>query len=320
MQSILNRATVLTVLVGGAILVGAPPARAQLSNAFMIPAAAHAPGVGITWWRTDLSIHNPQSFFLPVVVQMLPTGRTNWEVPTLDIDIQPWETLNLWDVLGPDVFDHDGTAAILVYVDPAVDCEPVESCDFLATSRTYTLDGDGTGEFGQSVPGLTLIGGTDPATLAYAAGVLNDGADFRCNVGVASWTADWTTVQVDVQDEAGNILATEELRIPPFGHIQRRLATEVFGGSLVFYLVAGPDDALVYPYASVVNQRTGDPSFLAAPPSFAGTTSAKRREAVGDRRTVHPRPAPGSTLSERLAVRRATDVVDVAEHDVDRTR
>jgi hypothetical protein len=238
-----------------------------------------------------------------VVVQILPTGSTNWEVPTLDIDIQPWETLNLWDVLGPDVFDHDGTAAILVYVDPAVDCEPVESCDLLATSRTYTLDGDGIGEYGQSVPGFTLISGTDSATLGYVAGVLNDGANFRCNIGVASWTADWTTVQVDVQDDVGSILATEELRIPPFGHIQRRLATEVFGGSLVFYLVAGPNDALVYPYASVVNQRTGDPSFLAAQPSLAGTATIKHRESASDRRAVHPRPAPGPTLSERPAVR-----------------
>ena len=86
-------------------LMGATaPAWAQLSDAWIVPAAANTPGDGGTYWHTDLSIQNPQTWTLPLVVQVLESGQSNTSVPTLDLDVLPWETVNLWDVLGPDVF------------------------------------------------------------------------------------------------------------------------------------------------------------------------------------------------------------------------
>ncbi len=49
------------------------------------------------------------------MVQVLPSETVNLEVPTISFTIFPWETVNLWDVLGPDVFDMEGSAAILAY-------------------------------------------------------------------------------------------------------------------------------------------------------------------------------------------------------------
>jgi len=258
------------------VALAALPAHAQLAADWMVAAAAYTGGVGGTFWRSDLSLHNPQTYDLPVVVQMLPSGSVNWEAPAIRVTLAPRGTLNLWDVLGPEFFDHHGTAALMVYAETWLDCDPIERCHFLVTSRTYTLDPRShEGEFGQTLPGIDYWDGVDWARYGYAAGILNDGEFFRCNIGVASWSADWTVVAVDVQDSAGNILATHELELPPFGHFQQRLPTAVEGGSLVFYLVDGPDDALVFPYASVVDQTTGDPSYQGAIASTVGVTAAK---------------------------------------------
>lgn len=277
----------------------ATPVAAQLAADWMIPAAAHNRGSRDTFWRTDLSLHNPHEYELPVVIQILESDRVNFEVPTLSVTIYPWETVNLWDVLGPGIFDMQGTAAILAYADPSLDCNPIETCHFLVTSRTYTPEQvGGIGEYGLTVPGADVDGATDWSTFAYAAGLLNDGAYFRCNAGVASWTPDWTRVHLDIQNAEGELVTSEVFDIPPYGHVQRRLVTTDDGGSLVFYLESGPADALIFPYATVINQQTGDASYLGATRSAVGASVAKaylsssgrpRVPSAESRRIVSPR-------------------------------
>lgn len=276
-----------------ALMTTAITAEAQLDADWMIPAAAHNAGSRGTFWMTDLSIHNPHEYDLPVVVQALPSDTANAEVPTLTFNLYPWETINLWDALGPEVFDLGGTAALLVYADTSLRCDPIEDCHLLVTSRTFTPEKDGEGEFGLTVPGAGIGRGTGWSTLGYTAGILNDGDFFRCNVGVASWTPEWTTVQLDVQSADGTIEFTELFEVPPFGHLQRRLPKSASGGSLVFYLVEGPDDALVFPYATVINQETGDGSYVFAEASAVGNSVAKRAAAAGRRPEV---PAVGSRI------------------------
>ena len=288
-----------------ALLVGLAPGlvMAQLAPAWMIPAAAHTAGVHQTFWSTDVNLHNPHEYDLPVVVQLLPSGQENWTAPALDVTLGPWETVNLWDVLGPDLFAWNGTGALLVYADAdATDCSAEASCDFLATSRSYTPDPlRSSGEFGQAMPGLSVGQGLDWDGYGYAAGIMNDGELFRANAGVASWTAGWTTVEMDVQDAAGNVVATEEFEVPPYGHIQRRIRTAVAAGSVVFYLASGPDDALVFPYATVVDQRTGDPNYLPTVVSRVGVSVASIQAA-----SVRLRSTPSAAGQRRFLSR--TDI------------
>ena len=280
--------------VGLAVLImaAAPaPIGAQLAADWMVPAAAHNRGSKDTFWKTDLSLHNPQEYDLPVVVQVLPSDTVNFEVPTLNFTLYPWETINLWDVLGPDVFDVEGAAAIIAYADPTLQCDPIEDCHFLVTSRTYTPEQGGDGEYGLTVPGAAISSATDWATFSYAAGVLNDGDFFRCNAGVASWTPDWTRVRLDIQDSDGQILTSEVFDVPPYGHLQRRLLSSGYGGSLVFYLESGPDEAQVFPYATVINQQTGDASYFFASSSVVGVSVAKTFKNLSGR----PGPPAAST-------------------------
>ncbi len=276
-----------------ALVTTAPPAAAQLSLQWMVPAAANVAGLNGTNWHTDLSLHNPHSFELPVEIDFLPSATDNQVADALFVTLGPWETLNLWDVLGTEYFAANGTGAILVVADWSLACDPVEDCDFLVTSRTYTLDpDDGVGEFGQTIPGSSTWQGLDWATLGYAAGILNGGLNFRTNIGIASWSGDWTTVAVDVQDADGAIVDSLSYDVPPFGHVQDRLTAAIEGGSLVFWLEDGPDDALVFGYASVVDQNTGDASFQLAQPSTVGFAAAKLAGWSIDRR-----PGPTADIS-----------------------
>jgi hypothetical protein len=285
------------------LMAGVPAAEAQLSADWMITAVANTPGVGGTYWRTDLSLHNPHEFNLPVIIQFLPSGVDNWQADYFWIELYPWETFNLWDVLGTDWFNFRGTGAMLVYADTALACNPIEDCHFLATSRTYTVTPDGPyGEYGQTISGVDVWQAVNWDTYGYAAGVLNDGAGFRSNVGVSSWSRDWTLVRLDVQDGDGVILATHEFDVPPFSHVQERLDTAVEGGGLVFYVVDGPSDARVFPYASVVDQTTGDPSYQGALASVVGVTAAKSAEPSATR------PSHPDLATRRVAARAAARI------------
>lgn len=289
------------------LLSSVPPASAQLSLQWMVPAAANTAGLNGTFWHTDLSLHNPHSFDLPVVLQFLPSDTDNQVADTLYVTLAPWETVNLWDVLGPDTFATTGTGAVLAFADWDLACDPMEDCEFLVTSRTYTLDpDDGVGEFGQTIPGSSTWHGVDWATLGYAAGVLNDGVRFRSNVGIASWSAGPTSVAVDVQDADGAIVESFSYEVPPFGHIQERLTTPIEGGSLVFWIEDGPDDALVFGYVSVVDEVTGDASFQLAQPSSVGFAATKEALGRGMRRsspeedTIRgPRAIPDGAAGDR---------------------
>jgi hypothetical protein len=284
-------------------LATASPLAAQLSADWMVAAAAHTAGVRGTFWSTDLSLHNPHEYELPVIVQVLPSDSVNYDVVTWSLTLLPWETVNLWDALGPQGLAVNGTAALLAYADPGLACDPIEDCHLLVTSRTWTpAPGTSLGEFGLTVPGIGAERGGSWSTLSYAAGILNDGDAFRCNVGVASWSDGWTSVRMDVQDSLGNIIASEVFEVPPFGHTQRRLDTAVTGGSLVFYLESGPDTALIFPYATVINQETGDASFFYAEASPVGVTIAKR---VDGRMQRPATPAPASALREPSPADRA---------------
>jgi len=274
-----------------AVAVPGVAAGRELTSAYVVTAAANKIGVGGTDWHTDLTLYNPQSESLPVVLQFLPSGRSNaGSVPTVELDLGAWETLNLWDVLGPNGFAARGsTGALLVYADDQRTTCSGTSCDFVVFARTYTLDPDGdAGEFGQAVPGFPADLGLDRSVIAYLPQLLDDD-DFRTNLGVASWTGAMVRVRVDLQDEAGAIIDTRDHWVPPFGHIQWRLERGVSGGTAAVYIMDGPSDAVVYPYASVVNWETGDAVNIEAFLTPAGLSA----QAASVRAAARARPAAG---------------------------
>lgn len=280
----------------------------ELTSAYVVPAAANATGNGGTSWHTDLTVSNPHGYNLPVTLVLLPSNRDNSDaVPMLDVELYPYESLNLWNVLGPDGFDAiETTGALLVYVDDqAIDCGASSTaCDFAVFSRTYTLDPAGRGgEFGQAIPGFPANLGLDRTVLAYMPQLLED-SDFRTNVGAASWTAEWVQVRLELQDAAGQIIDRHDTWIPPYGHAQWRLPRGVVGGAAVMFIVGGPADAVLYPYASVVNWATGDPVYVEAQCTTVGLTAQAAGTRAGGRARTLPDRIEVPTFSvERLRSR-----------------
>ena len=294
------------------IMVPTGLAARELTSAYVVTAVANKAGVAGTDWHSDLTLYNPQSVPLPVVLQFLPTGRSNsGSVPTVTFDVAPWETLNLWDVLGPNGFAARGsTGALFVYADDEKIACTGASCDFAVFARTYTLNAAAAGgEFGQSVPGFPANLGLDYSVIAYLP-QLSDDTEFRTNLGVASWTDAMVKVRVDLQDAAGNIVDTRDHWVPPYGHIQWRLERGVTGGTAAVYIVEGPDDAVVYPYASVVNWATGDGVDIEAHLTAVGLSV----QSLSARAAVRPRPgaAPVPSFSVSALGRRPAVPVPVA--------
>jgi hypothetical protein len=273
-----------------ALVLAATATAREMTSAYIVTAVANNAGAGGTDWHSDLTLYNPHEHSLPVVLQFLPTARDNsGSVPTVELELYPWETLNLWDVLGPNGFDARGQiGALLAYADEErIDCDSIASaCDFAVFSRTYTLrPGGGAGEYGQALPGFPSHLGLDWSVIAYLPQAMNDG-DFRTNLGVASWTGSFVRIRLELQDPGGAVIDRQDVWLPPFGHAHWRMEARVTGGTVAVWILDGPADAMVFPYASVVNEATGDPVNVEGHLTAVGLT-------VQAARMRSTRPAPG---------------------------
>lgn len=292
------------VLLVAVVAVAVPAMAREMTSAYVVTSVANLPGVNGTDWHTDLTLYNPHQKVLHVKLVFLPTHRDNGGgAPTAIVDLQPWETLNLWDVLGPYGFDARGDkGAILVDAGTAGnDCTSTgggTGCDLAVFARTYTLAPNGaSGEYGTDFPGFPAGLGVDSSVIAYLPQVSDDN-DFRTNVGVASWTSDWVTVREDVQDASGNIVGRYDHAIPPNGHEQWRLEVSgLTGGTVAVYIASGPNGAMVYPYATVLDNTTGDAASVEAQISKVGL-SAQAASVRGVAARVVPKalPVPGFSV------------------------
>jgi hypothetical protein len=278
----------------------------EMTSAYVVTAVANKQGWSGTDWHTDLTLYNPHSKVLYVKLALLPTGQDNsGGVPTSpSIDLQPWETLNLWDVLGPHGFNVRGqTGALLVYADtdanPCPNTAGDTSCDFAAFARNYTLNPlGGGGEFGQDFAGFPANFGLAYGFIAYLP-QLTDDDEFITSIGVASWTKTWVTARVDLQDTSGTVMYNYQLLVPPYGHVQGRIPVGLKGGTAAVYIVGGPDDAMVYPYATVRSALTGDPTTIEAQISTVGLSPQ-----AASMRTTTLRERPAAVPAVRFSVQR----------------
>jgi len=80
---------------------------------------------------------------------------------------------------------------------------------------------------------------------------------FRTNVGVMSPNA--ATVRITQLDAAGAVLATHDLTLAPLQLTQIALSVPVVNGRVHI-----ESSAPLFAYGSLVDNRTGDPTFVAA--------------------------------------------------------
>jgi len=234
-----------------------PPLAGPLpGNLAMIPGSAHVSGAEGTAWRSDAVLHNPGSREASAALFFLETGKDNSATLGEAVAVAPGSSLALNDLVSK-TFGKATSGAILVASD-----EPL-----LITSRTY--NDVPTGTFGQFVPGLALtkaVGAGEKARLIQ----LTRNQHFRTNIGFANATDEPLHVTVELYRADGTALASPAFTIPPWGFYQKtRIITTDVDDAYAVVSSADPG-ARYFTYASVVDNGSGDPTFVQPVPATDG--------------------------------------------------
>jgi hypothetical protein len=247
------------------------PAAAQFSDVYVLTAMGNTPGAAGTFWVNDFHVMNPQSYPLKVTLTYIPTAAG--QAKTFNITLKANETQWAENIL--EQFSvSNATGALLVWVNPADNpTVPDDPAALSVVVQSRSFNDRPTGTVGQGIPGVTtgLVDYDLDQISAIATGVNNWGAPgvdgFRTNVGGVNLADISTTLMVRVIDDDGNTVADHPFTLNPGTHYQASLPTTIQHGTLEFWVQfpAGYSPTfsdLVIPYASIIDNRTGDPTYL----------------------------------------------------------
>ncbi|MGH9457519.1 MAG: PKD domain-containing protein [Thermoanaerobaculia bacterium] len=221
----------------------------------IVPAAAQTPGAAGSEWRTDLALHNAGSEAADVTVRYIPDPGVAAATRTIRI---PAKSTLSWTYALQSIFGlASGRGALAI--DATASSETPE---LHVSSRTYTASGDAT--YGQFVPAV------DPptnATTLWLTGIESTAA-FRTNIGWTNPSERTVRARLRMWDASGADLGSRDLDLAPSSFGQLPLAT------IYDFLATQPRSGLtlrittdgegIVAYASLVDQRTNDPTFLLA--------------------------------------------------------
>jgi PKD repeat protein len=228
---------------------GVPPITDPGEYSYVIAAASHAQGLSNTNWVTDVVLHNPGTSAAEGYIWFMKGGQNNLGADGQPVAVSPGASLLIEDIVLSLFGEDDASGALLIGSD-----QPL-----LVTSRTYNDASSGT--FGQFIPGREIesaVGRNEEVRLIQ----LTRSSTFRTNLGVANPTGNGITVTVSLQDAGGTEFASRSLTVPPFGFLQK---TDILGADVadaVAVVSSSTQDAAFFPYASVVDNRTGDPMMV----------------------------------------------------------
>ncbi len=235
---------------------GSPPVTDPGAHAYLVPASAKVAGALGTNWVTDLVLNQGGGSELEVFLFFLERERDNGSADGVRVVVPANASLKLEDVVAS-VLGRDGTSgAILVGGDAPL----------VVSSRTYNDQGE-AGTYGQHIPGTGLgeaLAEGQAARLVQLART----DDFRTNLGLASVSDRPVTVGVSFHAGSGEHLGDVDFALAPFGHHQENDVLARFGaaplGDAFAVVRSDTAGALFFAYASVVDNRTGDPVFIPA--------------------------------------------------------
>ena len=251
------------------LVLGAASARAgHYADTYVIPAVGHVEGANGVTWMSDLAIRNIGNMPLTVQLTVIESGFDTAEnvYPLASdsdgdgmITVNPGSTVQLRDIMR----NHRGMTNMLGALVVGGN-QP-----FAVTSRAYS-----TGmPLGQTVPATrdfldNSIGTADNTATAYIPGIISS-TNARTNVGFVAGSAGSTapmTIEVSVRNGTGAVVGTRSVTIPGgrFAHMQFPVSSFVQGpvdiGSADFRIIQG--EGVVVPYASVIDNTTGEASYL----------------------------------------------------------
>lgn len=245
------------------------PAVAQVNDTHIIPVVGLTAGAGGTSWTSSIYVFNPQPYTLNISITFL---RTHGEIgDEVLLELPANMTAATENVLS-EWFQASGSGSLLFATfqedNPGVE-DSIVARSFLVRSRSYNTGGSG-GTYGQGIPS-TWIGLLDDGISSIAQGVRNSGtpgiSGFRTNVGAVNLGDETIFLLVVVYDEDGFVVDDTfnqpyEFIVHPFAHEQQPLPVGGQNLTLEFFLDDPSGDSVVFPYVSVVDNRSGDATYL----------------------------------------------------------
>ncbi len=222
-----------------------------LAYRYVVPAIAHAPGVGETSWRTDVGVAGP--------VGATPGFRLRFTDG--DLTLTSYETL---DDGGSAVWRNLLESLLMLGVDDRASgtLEVASTQPLTLASRTYNQTPDGT--FGQYLPGLEVGQGFGPGEVGVLS-PLENSANFRTNIGVVNTGSGDCTATIRLF-KLGGAACGDPVNISVVPG-QWRQVNDIFSTahaglrSLATATVeAAGGGCRLWAYGSVVDNRSGDPT------------------------------------------------------------
>lgn len=227
------------------------------ANELLLPAAASLPGVGESYFQTDVRLFNPDPDDpLQVGLEWLPRNQPNPDPLQVTVSVPPQQGIALDDVVAG-TFGSIGAGAIRLVSDGLL----------LASSRTYDVGDETAGTFGQLVPAVPVEAAVDRGIILlvrHATGA----SGFRSNLGFVNPHPSATVVDVELVDAStGEMLGEIRRRLPPSGSVQVNDVFSMLGVADVTFenaIARFESEAPVLAYASILDNRSNDPVFVLA--------------------------------------------------------
>lgn len=223
---------------------------------WLIPAAGSTSGTQGSDWRSQITVVNPTSGFMAAQVNYVAQGVSWPGVPLLasPATIAPNAALYLDDPL-QSLNPTSGMLYVLVDGEGAA-----------VSSRTYNLESGGA-TFGQGIPGVLV--GENPTPDEYILPLAHNAPGvFRTNVGVVQTSAGELAVQISAYTSAGELLGSGSFSSSS-GFVQINnifslldIGDRVVEGGWLRVQLTGPAPSYWTCYASVIDSRTNDPTFV----------------------------------------------------------
>lgn len=213
------------------------------SSPMILPAVGRAPGVGGTFWRSDVTVYNPGASSLTLTMRYLASSKS--------LSVGAGQTVVLADVLQQfNVASGSG----------ALELSWTGGVSPIVTSRTYTPAVSG-GTYGQSIDPIQAFGSD-----MYVTGLRSD-SSFRSNVGFVNNSDQTIAVSLTLYASSGTPVATGLVTLAPRSQTQSALST-LFPNAAIstlgsVTLHAHNDAGAMFAYGSMVDNNSGDPVFFA---------------------------------------------------------
>lgn len=279
-----HRPTWIGVAVAAVMLIGlAAPASAQLNRTQhddgWILAAAHAPGLHGSIWRTDLWVRGQTYATGTITLYFNESDEDNSLVPGHEVHFgEPGNIVYLEDVVDHFLDIGGGSWVGAIHYESTV---PVQ-----VYARVYSISADGSASFGQVVEGIPTSDmsmpfgspdypGTREDQWMFALKHTADGR-YRVNIGVVNPTPVTALCWVSIFNSEGNSPPGADcvmLAVPPYSMVQLSDPfAEIDDGEWNTHVVRVETDtkgAGVFGYASVVDNSTNDAYFVRGVKLFA---------------------------------------------------